>query len=84
MIPGFLFDIAALPRFIAGSLPWWVVPVGVAGLWFTAGGLRAAARLTLLLTALTIGSFLAVSAWLADNPAVTTGHSDTTEDRGVR
>lgn len=82
MIPGFLFDIAALPRFIAGSVPWWIVPVGVVGLWFTAGGLRAAARLTLLLAALTIGSFLAVSAWLADHPAATTGHSDATETVG--
>jgi len=85
VIPGFLFDIAALPRFVAGALPWWIVPVGVVGLWFTAGSLRAAARLALFLTALTIGTFLAVTAWLADHPTITTGNVKPTEpDGGVR
>ncbi len=82
MIPGFLFDVVALPRFVAGALPWWIVPVGVVGLWFTAGGLRAAARLALFLTALTIGTFLAVTAWLADHPTITSGEPETTETVG--
>ncbi|MEL6984581.1 MAG: hypothetical protein AAFO29_19290 [Actinomycetota bacterium] len=82
MIPGFLVDIAALPRFIAGSLPWWAVPAGVVGLWFTAGSIRAAARLALFLTALTVGTFLAATAWLADHPNITTGDTEAAETVG--
>ena len=57
-------------------LPWWVLPIAAAWLWFTAGGVRAAARLTLALTAITLVSFVAASVWLNDHPA-TTGATET-------
>ncbi len=82
MIPGFLFDIAALPRFALTALPWWTALIAAGGLWFIAGGIRAAARLTLFLVALTLGTFLAASAWLADHPHITTGTTQPAEPTG--
>lgn len=82
MIPGFLFDIAALPRFVLGALPWWTALIAAGGVWFIAGGIRAAARLSLALVAVTLGTFLAASAWLADHPTITSGEPETTETVG--